>query len=226
MINNNTNSWNPINKHFYDDDTSEDESRNILVKTPTNKDINIIMHGEAQLEWDSSPEHLELGHTPEDHVLEKVLQPHRLFHANDSSANSSLTQESSNDEVFFDDATGRKQKHTLTRKNAVRRQRNMASDPRITRDMLRSNRYTSTSCPTTPSEVILNRPQNLNNVIQRRRPIIPETVRMESAGVQRFDRVLELINQRNDETPAVEPPRTRRGRRVDYLHLHKYGTRS
>ena len=97
------------------------------------------------------------------------------------------------------------------------------SEPRVTRDMLRSQRYSSLSCPTTPSNVIADKTQNLERVLQVRNPIVSEAVI--SNSVQVLDRALD-----NSDMDIVGDNRRRQSRRtrhqkVDYLHLHKYGRR-
>ena len=97
---------------------------------------------------------------------------------------------------------------------------NVQSEPRVTRYMVRSNRYASTSTPASPSEVQLDRRQDLRNVLQRGRPAGPEHVDMVDATVQRFDWALRNMNV-NEQNAASG--RLRRRNRVDYRQLHRYG---
>ena len=89
------------------------------------------------------------------------------------------------------------------------------SEPRITRNMLHSGRYTSLSAPTSPSEVRLNEVQNLDNVLQPRNPILPAAVEL-NQNVQFVGQAL-----RNEETRRSN--RIQSKGRTDYKKLHKYG---
>ena len=55
--------------------------------------------------------------------------------------------------------------------------------------MLRSNRYQSISNPTSPNDIILDRAQNLENILNPRIPIVAEAVALDPE-VQRLDQVL------------------------------------
>ena len=85
--------------------------------------------------------------------------------------------------------------------------------------MLKSGRHESYSNPTSPSNVILDRTQNLEHVLRPRVPIVPETVNMENATVQALHNALEprIEDVQNEES------RLRPRRHVDYQLLHKYG---
>ena len=87
---------------------------------------------------------------------------------------------------------------------------NVQSEPRVTRYMVGSNRYASTSTPTSPSEVMLNRSQNLQNILRPTAPLVPESI---------------LIGPR---VQVIPPPPRRSSRnenkeKPDYKRLNKYG---
>ena len=97
---------------------------------------------------------------------------------------------------------------------------NVQSEPRVTRDMVRSDRYESISTPSSPSGVQLDRRQDLSKVLQRGRPAGPEHVDMVDATVQRFDWALRNMGVHERNTASG---RLRRRHRVDYRLLHRYG---
>ena len=88
------------------------------------------------------------------------------------------------------------------------------SEPRttVTREFLHSGRYLSISNPTTPSQVVLNERQRLENVLNPRNPIVPEAVAM-NQEVQRLDQALDEHQNRN----------LRARKKIDYAKLHKFG---
>ena len=101
----------------------------------------------------------------------------------------------------------------LVRKNAFRKKKNPVhlptSEPRITRSMNKA-KPTSTSAPTSPSEVMLNRSQNLQNILRPTAPLVPESI---------------LIGPR---VQVIPPPPRRSSRnenkeKPDYKRLNKYG---
>ena len=169
--------WNPIDQKFFHEDSDDDES-----DPDTNEKNNPLRAGNDaensedefalsdqsnesnDLQWDSSPEQINLQATAEEELPDALL-PRNLF-------------EDEEDEVFSDFQTPstspplrnhhrrhgamRIENQQLTRRHAFRiRPR---SEPRVTRAMLNS-RPTSTSAPTTPSQVVLDRTQNLQNVL-------------------------------------------------------------
>ena len=227
--------WRPIDQRFYHDDsdscceTDDDE-----VNNPENLEINDagaeLEHNDSDLQWDSSPEQIALGHfrysssdnnSVVDNDLENIIQPRQLFKVTDNDANNDnedLTSETDDDEVF-----NRNEFQTppttpkLQRSNAFRRRKQIAqSEPRITRGMLKSDDpRISFSNPTSPSEVILDRVQNLQHVLNPRIPILPELVNL---GPQ-----VQVLNQAlSHETPRRSERFRNRGK-VDYRKLHEVG---
>ena len=97
----------------------------------------------------------------------------------------------------------------LSRKNAFRLNVRPSSEPRITRSMINSL-PSSTSAPTSPSNVVLDRSQNLENVLIPRAPIVPEAV---------------TVGPRVQLIPTTPRRSVRNNARntVDYRHLHLYG---
>ena len=90
------------------------------------------------------------------------------------------------------------------------------SEPRITRTLLNSDRYQFLSNPTSPSQVILDVRQNLENVFNPRAPLVADNVSLDNR-VQMLDHVLDDLNS---------PPRRRSAReksKVDYKVLHNFG---
>ena len=217
--------WTPINRNFFTDE-SEDENQN-EVSTHIAKFDDIEVYDENQLEWDDDEQHIQLGHTPPaiESSPEEALQPRRLFAGNtdEESITTELTEESSNDEVFFPN-TNKPQQSKLQRRNAIRRpKRTPNSEPRITREMIKSNRYEPVSCPTTPSRVILKKTQNLENVLKQRKPLVPESVNMKDNTVQTLTQALNVQAQDDDKKRRERPIRSVTKQKMDYLHLHKYG---
>ena len=88
------------------------------------------------------------------------------------------------------------------------------SEPRttVTREFLHSGRYQSISNPTSPSQVVLNERQGLENILNPRNPIVPETVAM-NQEVQRVDQALDEFQNR----------RMRARKKIDYAKLHNFG---
>ena len=98
----------------------------------------------------------------------------------------------------------------LSRQNAFRRNARPTTKPRITRAMINSM-PSSISAPTSPSQVILDRAQNLENVLRPKTPIVPEAVTVDPR-VQLFPKT---------------PKRSARNENnmTDYRHLHLCGKR-
>ena len=113
-----------------------------------------------------------------------------------------LTPDTSDDEVFvvdqFKTPPSAIKENKLKRSNAMRRRnRTPASEPRVTRTMLHSNRYISVSNPTSPSQVNLNEVQNLENVLHPIAPVVAAAVNMEPGVVQLLDEALDDPNITN-----------------------------
>ena len=178
---------------------------------------------EAQLEWDDSDEHIQLGHTPPtegNSMLDEILTPKQLFpNTEDGNSIGQLTEESSQDEVFFSDQQEQVRSTKLQRRKAIRRKKKtLNSEPRVTRNMIHSDRYQSISCPTTPSQVQLDKRQNLEEILIPRNPIIPELVEVNDVIVQTMDRALEKVqdeigNRRRKSRRTTEA-------KIDYRQLH------
>ena len=232
--------WSPINSKFYDE-SSEDEDEEYIAKRNQQQhdddnesnqndadDENSQVSDEAninndQLQWDSSPEQLELQ--PDDDLLQVALQPRQLFverGETDRDEEDVLTQDTSDDEVFivdqFKTPPSAPRENKLKRQNAMRKPRKhqATSEPRVTRTMLQSNRYQSVSNPTSPSDVNLNRVQNLESILQPRVPIVPAAVNMEHGAVQVLDEAYE------NETKRRHSKRNE-NKRIDYKKFNKYG---
>ena len=94
-----------------------------------------------------------------------------------------------------------------------RRNRTPASEPRVTRTMLHSNRYLSVSNPTSPSQVNLNEAQNLENVLHPIAPVVAAAVNMEPGVVQ-------LLNEALDDPNITNRRRSSRNQnRKDYSKM-------
>ena len=223
--------WNPINPQFFFDN-SEDEDETpaqlpnelpIHVNIEEQIEVNIqdAEDSENELEWDDSPEQINLQINVEEN-LQNLLQPRRLFSEDDD-----------DDEVFSNYQTPastpsppspRKQTTRnnatrvggLVRQNAFRKKKKPVqlntSEPRITRSMSRA-KPNSSSAPTSPSEVLLNRSQNLQNILKPTAPLVPESILM-GPRVQ----VIPPAPRRSSRNVDKEKP--------DYSHLHKYGKQS
>ena len=156
-----------LNREDFDDEQSSSEEENI----------------QQQLEWDSSPEQILLQ-TPsaDNNQLRDALQPRRLFaEEGETELDEDLTPDTSDDEVFvvdqFKTPPSAIKENKLKRSNAMRRRnRTPASEPRVTRTMLHSDRYISVSNPTSPSQVNLNEAQNLENVLHPIAPVVAAAV--------------------------------------------------
>ena len=180
----------------------------------------------VNLQWDSSPEQLALGHVRrsssetesfDNTILENAVQPRLLFEETDDEVNydDELTSDTDDDEVFASNVFQTPPTAPrLHRSNAIRRKRPKASsEPRITRNMLNSNdSRISFSNPASPSEVVLDRVQNLNRVLNPRVPILPELVNI-GPQVQVLDRA--LTTRRSE--------RNRNREKIDYKKLHEEG---
>ena len=88
----------------------------------------------------------------------------------------------------------------LKRNNAMRKGKRPIksnSEPRVTRNMLQSGSYrASISNPTSPSQVVLNERQNLENILVPNHPILPELVDL-APVVQNLDQALQNVNVDN-----------------------------
>ena len=180
------------------------------------------------MEWDSTEEALQLGHTPPiEERLQEILRPRRLFQDENDTDDThvTLTQESSDDEVFFTDNLQQvKGKTKLLRRNAMKRRNKKAvSEPRITRNMIRTERFDSRSHPTSPSNVLLHRPQDLNEVLHPRKPLVPETVRLDGT-VQTLNGALQDDRWTNSGTRRDSTRRPRQS--INYLTFHKHGRKT
>ena len=217
--------WNPIDERFFHED-SDDDNDDAAEENDADQ-INLAREGEVQhddnevsfddqsnesndLQWDDSPEQIDLQATNEEE-LQLALLPRNLF-------------EDERDEVFSDFQTPLSspapRKHhrrlgalrignnQLSRQNAFRRNARPTTEPRITRAMINSM-PSSISAPTSPSQVILDRAQNLENVLRPTTPIVPEAV---------------TVDPRVQVIPTT-PRRSARNENntTDYRHLHLYG---
>ena len=82
--------------------------------------------------------------------------------------------------------------------------------------MLQSGNYRVTvSNPTSPSKVILNERQNLENILVPNRPLLPELVNLEPI-VQNLDQALDNVNINNEPDTRRRSARTER---VDYYKM-------
>ena len=208
-------SWNPINRHFYEDDESDDDTES---HERTVNDEEIDPSSSDDLQWDSTPEQYALQQqqlsSSDDQELQEALQPRRLFEGDDDNDIEGLT--STSDEEVFARESFQTPPSTpkLRRRNAMRKKPN--SEPRVTRNMLKSNRYQSISNPASPSDIILDRAQNLENILNPRIPIVADVVTL-GPEVQRFEQVLE------QEQSVATRRSSRQKPRVDYKQLNNYG---
>ena len=232
--------WSPIDQRFFQNDDSDDDSQeNVRIVAGdhmnddenNNEEVDVVaepVNNDNELQWDSSPEQLALGHyrqsssseahSADNTILENVLQPRQLFEETDDEVNyddDELTSDTEDDEVFASNVFQTPPTAPrLRRSNAFRKKKPKASsEPRITRNMLNSDDpRISLSNPTSPSEVVLDRAQNLNRVLNPRVPILPELVNL-GPQVQVLDQAL---NQRRSE-------RNRNKGKVDYKKLNEEG---
>ena len=202
-------------------DTERIANDNIENPTGTEEENN------TALEWDDSPEQLQLQIEDTDEELNKILKPRKLF--TDDETTDSITSEPTDDEVFNITQRSDPNARKLKRRNAFRRKKRnnnskgCKSLPRVPtvarreeRDVERRVTRSSLSLPTTPSQVILHEPQILERVLPQHAPVVPEAVQM-GPLVQHLDRALEGIRQ-NDERP-----RRSSRRKIDYKKLNETG---
>ena len=162
-----------------------------------------------ELSWDDSPQQYELAIpiSEEDPELADILRPKPLFMEPRTDSPSS----SSHDEVFMEQSPITPKNPRLKRRNAMRKKKTM-TEPRITRRQLSlRSQHRSRSENASPTREVeeLHRCQNLNNVLQPKRPIVPEAVNL-------------LQSQNLSEVIPSDAPRRRLRVRpkVDYLKLH------
>ena len=84
--------------------------------------------------------------------------------------------------------------------------------------MLKTNRYESVSNPSSPSQVILDRRQNLESVLQPTVPIVPDVVQVNT--VQKLHCALD---NNEDHDQNLRRPRLRTLPKIDYKLMHEYG---
>ena len=225
-------SWNPVNPQFFNDD-SDDEELDTVVEVihprienqledsdQENLSSSENYESENELQWDDSPEQIYLQAEPEE-LIQLALLPRNLFKDDNTEP---LNNEEVDDEVFTDFHTplatppprneSRRKKirnQQLTRQNAFRRNRTCRiprSEPRITRSVTRSVPFSS-SAPTSPSQVVLDRSQNLENILNPRAPIVQEAI---------------VIGPRVQTVPSPRRSARNQGKdRQDYRKLNKYG---
>ena len=203
------NAWSPINKHFYINDDSDDEDNN-----PVNVKKEMFIQTESEssndeLSWDDSPQQyeLEIPIYEEDPVLADMLRPKPLFMQPCTDSPSS----SSHEEVFMEQSPTPPKYPKLKRRNAMRKKKTM-TEPRITRRQISlRSQHRSKSENASPTREVeeLHRCQNLNNVLQPKRPIVPEAVNLLQS--QNLSKVLPYDASRR---------RLRDRPKVDYLKFH------
>ena len=198
-----SNEWNPISNKFFndDDDSDEDESINENVYDVDSDSSSHINPSEAELEWDNSPELVQLEENqnpfPEE-TLEQALQPCQLFQDNDNESSPS------GDEVFHNaEFETPPSAPKLQRRNAMRVRQKQGlqprSEPRVTRTMLSSGNYRqSISNPTSPSAVELG------------------------PRVQLFHEALQNVENRTRRSSRIRSNNDK----VDYKKLHNYGRKN
>ena len=103
----------------------------------------------------------------------------------------------------------------------MRRFKNINSEPRMTREMLRKSYSGSVSVPTSPTQVVLDSTQNLQHVLRPRFPLVPEAVDMNNSLVQNLEQAL----QETGLTYRDNQPRLRKGRKINYKLFHEHGRR-
>ena len=204
--------WNPFDDKFFNDTDSEDEDQVVETTIPTIRKMSPIWDAnEQEIEWDSSPELLQ---------LECNIQ------LNDSEN----TEESPRRKLFSDSSCETSPEYTaskprLKRQNAIRRrhryERSWSETKTKHRD--RNNTLKASSCPTSPSQIVTNRVQNLDNVMRPNIPIVPETVAMGS-NVQNFDPVLRNPDVRR--SARIRSIEENRQTPIDYRMLNKQGWQS
>ena len=239
--------WSPIDQNFFKQEDSDEEgdvidlNENNLVKE--NYEIQNNLHGEIdveetgeELEWDSSPEQLQLKIESSDEEFEKILRPRKLFQ--DEINSGSLTSDTWDDEVFNSKEISSASAATtkLRRQNAFRRKKtnrkgseslprpptgsNINKEHETERRVTRSS-LQSVSLPSTPSQVVLDRPQRLEEVLPQRNPLVPEAVQL-GPQVQHLNRALVEINTVGNNGR----PRRSTRKDINYEKYNETGDRS
>ena len=237
--------WNPIDENFYNQEDTDDEVEEVTIAKTTKTISRQIMTNSPQLiigdadtsdnielEWDNSPEQLQLQVETDNEDEQSLFQPRRLFNDDDVKELDSLTPETSDDEVFIKDNNEiTTSNNRLKRRNAIRRKkrnntlsnsvpviRNSRQAGNIVRRITRASLHESTSMPNSPSEVILDRRQVLDIVLPPRAPVVPEAVNLDQ--VQRLDAVLDQVQN------SSRRPRRSNRKRIDYAKFNETGERS
>ena len=216
-----------------DTEVEEEHNANLVALNDVLEDL----HGEETgqgLEWDDSPEQFQLKLDSSDENFEEILRPRKLFQ--DENNLKSLTSDTSDSEVFNrqEIPTTAATTSKLKRQNAFRRKRinkkvsesiprppndpttstELEEERRITRSSLRS-----VSLPTTPSQVILDQPQLLEEVLPRGIPLVPEAVHL-GPQVQQLDVALQQLNQNTGR------PRRSTRKDINYEKYNETGKKS
>ena len=232
--------WNPIDQKFFSQEDSDEEDEITPGKPEVFPQVSLTQEQAAgendedftgtdvgdnsELEWDETPEQLQLQIENTDEELTMILTPRKLFQ--DDVNTDSITSEPSDDEVFTVTEKESEQKsNKLQRRNAFRRKKQKINSkgseslPRLPisvrrreRDVERRVTRASLSLPTTPSQVILHEPQLLGQVLPQLAPIVPEAVQM-GPQVQQLGRALEGIGR----------PRRSTRRNIDYAKFNDIG---
>ena len=187
---------------------------------------------EDRLSWDDSPEQYELMPGTEDEDFDNMMEPKKLFDSSEEEV-VSLTS-TSDDDVFFGSRNPLKFNQKLKRNLEIRRPKTLAE----------KSSQIGLDTPGTSSQVNLSQKQNLNRVLPKRKPILPETV-MLGPQVQQFQTALASLRPPIDDPhPQLQFPREtlndvhedelvpddqrqlRRSARLDYKRFNASGDRS
>ena len=137
---------------------------------------------EPEIEWDDTPEQLQLTGTQTHSLPQTRHQGQTSTHTEDQDVRTDKTLQS---------------KPQLQRSNAMRKRKENNNNTSSRTELQRRPRQVSThaiSKPRSPSEVDTNVVQNLNTILRRNTPLDPTDVQM-GPTVQNMDRVLQSMEQ-------------------------------
>ena len=214
-------SWSPVNKRFFMDDDSEDDSdcnsiETLNVNDNTDEPCGMKSEPVSELEWDNSPEQYALhsSDNSEAEILEAALKPRRLF---PEDSTDTLTSDASGEVFNTEDMKIVPGTSRLRRQNAFRRKlhppitltvsTSVPRDAQVRQIVTRSSLRRSVSVPNTPTDVQLHQAQLLARVLPIHDPVVPEVVQL-GPQVQRLDRALRHhqveVNLANEAIEANE----------------------
>ena len=138
-----------------------------------------------------------------------------MFNAEETSSAPAATTKLRRQNAFRRKKTKRKRSESLPRPpSGLTSNNEHETERRVTRSSLQS-----VSLPSTPSQVVLDRPQRLEEVLPQRNPLVPEAVHL-GPQVQHLDRALVEMNRNNGR------PRRSTRKDINYEKYNETGDKS